>query len=194
MTIQHSSQIIKGQETVVYIGKCETNKRPVATVNDSTGALTIAGAPTMEYLTGVTNASVSINDTEQEYYLLGGNGFADAVTTTTRGQASITTYFQRDIDGTADSAALQASGYDEALAIALECRNKKNLELWVEIYKQLGTNLNYDVTCFAGRLTNYSESYPADNLVEVTFDLMSRGPVSAGTLSVTGTKIPTAPN
>ena len=24
---------------------------------------------------------------------------------------------------------------------------------------------------------NYSESYPADNLIEVTFDLMSRGPV-----------------
>lgn len=193
MTIQHSSQIIKGQETVVYLGECPANQRPTAAVSDS-GVITLSNQPTMKYLTGVTNASVSINDTEQEYYLLGGNGFADAVTTTTRAQASITTYFQRDIDGSDDSATLQSNGYDEALSTALKCRNKKDLELWVEIYKQLGTNLNYDVTCFAARLTNYSESYPADNLVEVTFDLMSRGPVSAGTLTLSASKMPTAPN
>ena len=41
---------------------------------------------------------------------------------------------------------------------------------------------------------NYSESYPADNLIEVTFDLMSRGPVKAGTIALSNTIMPSAPN
>jgi hypothetical protein len=42
---------------------------------------------------------------------------------------------------------------------------------------------------------NYSEAYPADNLVEVTFDLMSRGPVAVGQITVSGNSLlPTEPN
>jgi hypothetical protein len=37
---------------------------------------------------------------------------------------------------------------------------------------------------------NYSESYPADNLVEVTFDLMSRGPIGVGRTTVSDTMVP----
>jgi hypothetical protein len=37
---------------------------------------------------------------------------------------------------------------------------------------------------------NYSESYPADNLVEVTFDLMSRGAVGVGRATISGDLIP----
>jgi hypothetical protein len=42
---------------------------------------------------------------------------------------------------------------------------------------------------------NYSESYPADNLVQVSFDLMSRGPVAAGQITISGaSKLPNTPN
>jgi hypothetical protein len=42
---------------------------------------------------------------------------------------------------------------------------------------------------------NYSESYPADNLVEVTFDLTSRGRIGIHqNAENTGSIIPTAPN
>jgi hypothetical protein len=42
---------------------------------------------------------------------------------------------------------------------------------------------------------NYSEAYPADNLVQVSFDLMSRGPVAAGQITISGaSKLPTGPN
>jgi hypothetical protein len=42
---------------------------------------------------------------------------------------------------------------------------------------------------------NYNESYPADNLVEVTFDLISRGQIGIHqNASEIGSIIPTAPN
>ena len=67
--------------------------------------------------------------------------------------------------------------------------------MFVEVYKLIGGSFNYDATMFSARVMNYSESYPADNLVEVTFDLMSRGTVGAGAITISGTsKIPTDPN
>jgi hypothetical protein len=36
----------------------------------------------------------------QEFYLLGGGGFADSVIVTSQATASITSYFQKDVDGT----------------------------------------------------------------------------------------------
>jgi hypothetical protein len=42
---------------------------------------------------------------------------------------------------------------------------------------------------------NYSESYPADNLVEVTFDLISRGRIGVHQNATnTGSLIPSSPN
>jgi hypothetical protein len=42
---------------------------------------------------------------------------------------------------------------------------------------------------------NLNESYPADNLVEVTFDVMSRGRIGINqNASETGSIIPSAPN
>jgi protein subunit release factor A len=189
MAIQHPTQIIKSQDTIVYVGAVSGVARPTVTTT-STG-VTVSGAPTMHYLAGVTNASVAINDAEQEYYLLGNGGFVDSVVTTTRAQASITTYFQKDLDGTN----LQSEGVDEALNTILLARNDKDAEVFVEVYKLIGGSFNYDATMFSARVMNYSESYPADNLVEVTFDLMSRGTVGAGAITISGTsKIPTDPN
>jgi len=185
MAIQHPTQIIKSQDTIVYVGALSGITRPAITLA-SAGALTrpSSGVPTMYFLGGVTNATVSINDAEQEYYLLGNGGFADSVKTTTRAQASITTYFQKDLDS-----AIVDTGYDEALDVVLRGRSEKDFELYVEIFKHNGGQ-TYDLTCFAGTVMNYSESYPADNLVELTFDLMSRGAVGVGRTTVSGTIIP----
>lgn len=188
MAIQHPTQIIKSQDTIVYVGGLATASRPVINPAAS-GVLTrpSSGVPTnMYYLGGVTNASVSINDGEQEYYLLGNGGFADSVKTTTRAQASITSYFQKDLD----SAGLDNTNYDEAMDLILRGRSEKDFELYVEIFKHNG-GVTYDLTCFAACVMNYSESYPADNLVEVTFDLMSRGAVGVGRVaSISGAIIP----
>lgn len=189
MAIQHPTQIIKSQDTIIKVGALTGASRPVITPA-SAGALTMpsSGVPAnMYFLGGVTNASVSINDGEQEYYILGGGGFADSVKVTTRAQASITSYFQKDLDGSG----IDDTGYDEAMDVVLQGRNNRDFELYTEIYKHNG-GTTYDVTCFAATVMNYSESYPADNLVEVTFDLMSRGVVGVGRATVSGTIIPGA--
>jgi hypothetical protein len=145
----------------------------------------------MYYLAGVTDASVAINDGEQEYYLLGNGGFADSVIVTTRAQASITSYFQRDLDGST----IQSAGFDEALDVILQSRYDKNYEVFVQIYKLIGGNFTYDTMAFAASVMNYNESFPADNLVQTTFDLMSRGPVAVGQITISGaSQIPTEPN
>lgn len=187
MAIQHPTQIIKSQDTIVYVGAISGITRPVITLA-SGGSLTrpSSGVPSdMYYLGGVTNASVAINDGEQEYYLLGNGGFADSVKVTTRAQASITSYFQKDLD----TGGIDETAYDEALDVILRGRSEKDLEVYVEIFKHNG-GTTYDLTCFAASVMNYSESYPADNLVEVTFDLMSRGAVGVGRTSVSGDIIP----
>jgi len=187
MAIQHPTQIIKSQDTIVYVGALSGVTRPVITLA-SGGTLTrpSSGVPSdMYFLGGVTNASVAINDGEQEYYLLGNGGFADSVKVTTRAQASITSYFQKDLD----TGGLDETAYDEAMDVVLRGRSEKDLELYVEIFKHNG-GTTYDLTCFAASVMNYSESYPADNLVEVTFDLMSRGAVGVGRASISGDLIP----
>lgn len=187
MAIQHPTQIIKSQDTIVYVGALSGATRPVITLA-SGGTLTrpSSGVPgNMYYLGGVTNASVAINDGEQEYYLLGNGGFADSVKVTTRAQASITSYFQKDLDGSS----IDNTAYDEAMDVVLRGRSEKDLELYVEIFKYNG-GTTYDLTCFAASVMNYSESYPADNLVEVTFDLMSRGAVGVGRANISGAIVP----
>ena len=187
MAIQHPTQIIKSQDTIIKVGALTPPTRPVIS-QATAGNLTMpsTGVPSsMFFLGGVTNASVSINDGEQEYYILGAGGFADSVKVTSRAQASITSYFQKDLD----SGGEDNTSYDEAMEVVLRGRNDRDFELYTEIYKHFG-GTTYDVTVFAATVMNYSESYPADNLVEVTFDLMSRGVVGAGKATITGTIIP----
>ena len=191
MAIQHPTQIIKSQDTIVYVGALSGATRPAITPA-SNGVLTrpSSGVPAnMYFLGGVTNASVSFNDGEQEYYLLGNGGFADSVKVTQRCQASITSYFQKDVDGSL----IDDTQFDEAMDVVLRGRTEKDFELYVEIFKYLGGQ-TYDLTCFAGTVMNYSESYPADNLVETTFDLMSRGTYGVGRCTISGAILPTAPN
>jgi hypothetical protein len=187
--IQHPTQLIKSQDSIIYVGTVSGAARP--RVASTGGNVTVSGAPTMHYLAGVTDASVAINDGEQEYYLLGNGGFADSVIVTTRAQASITSYFQRDLDGTT----IQPTGLDEAMDVILKSRYDKNYEVFVQIYKLIGGNFTYDTMAFAASVMNYNESFPADNLVQTTFDLMSRGPVAVGQITISGTSLlPTEPN
>jgi hypothetical protein len=191
MSIQHPTQIIKSQDTIVYVGALTGATRPVITPASS-GVLTrpSSGVPAnMYFLGGVTNASVSFNDGEQEYYLLGGGGFADSVKVTQRCQVSITSYFQKDVDGST----IDETAYDEAMNVILRGRTEKDFEVYVEIFKHLGGQ-TYDLTCFAATVMNYNESYPADNLVETTFDLMSRSKYGTGRCTISGAILPTAPN
>jgi len=190
--LYHPTELVKSQDVIVRVGSVAGLARPVITQSGAT--FTVSGAPTLFTLQAATTASVAFNDGNTEFYLLGGGGFADSVIVTSQATASVTSYFQKDVDGTV----FIPNSFDEAFQVIATSRFDKSHEVYVEINKQLGvsgTTFFYDRTAFVACVMNYSESYPADNLVEVTFDLVSRGRIGINqTASNTGSIIPTAPN
>lgn len=179
------------------MGSLAAGKRvPIASAVSSAGV--IAALPTtnvpsvMTFLGGVTNASIAYNDGEQEYYVLGGGGFADSVKTTRRIVASITSYLQRDFDD-----ALQNDAFSESMEAVTAGRQDLNHEVYVQIFKNIGgtsSDLVFDTILFCATVANYQESYPADNLVEVTFDLASRGEIAIGKFTATSQTDPRPAN
>ena len=191
--LYHPTELVKSQDVIVRVGSITlASGRPIITQSGAT--FTASGVPTLFTLQAATTASVAFNDGNTEFYLLGGGGFADSVIVTSQATASITSYFQKDVDGTT----FIPDSFDEAFQVIAASRYDKNHEVYVEINKQLGvsgTTYYYDRVAFAACVMNYSESYPADNLVEVTFDLTSRGRIGIHqNAESTGTIIPVAPN
>lgn len=190
--LYHPTELVKSQDVIVRIGSIAGAARPVITQSGAT--FTVSGAPTLYTLQAATTASVAFNDGNQEFYLLGGGGYADSVIVTSQATASITSYFQKDVDGTT----FVPNSFDEAFQVVAESRFNKNHEVYVEINKQLGssgTTFYYDRVAYCAVVQGYNESYPADNLVEVTFDLVSRGRIGIHqNATSSGTIIPSAPN
>ena len=108
--------------------------------------------------------------------------------TNSRVQMSVTAYFLKNLDWAGDPETptffSQKGKFDEVQAIISKFKNNKEFEAWIEIYKLIDTidggTTVYDVACFAGAVMNYQESYPADGLVECSFDVMSRGEAYMG--------------
>jgi hypothetical protein len=190
--LYHPTELVKSQDVIVRVGSIAGAARPVITQSGAT--FTVSGAPTLFTLQAATTASVAFNDGNTEFYLLGGGGFSDSVIVTSQATASVTSYFQKDVDGTV----FIPNSFDEAFQVIATSRFDKSHEVYVEINKQLGvsgTTFFYDRTAFVACVMNYSESYPADNLVEVTFDLMSRGRIGIHqNATSSGSIIPIAPN
>jgi hypothetical protein len=192
MTLYHPTELVKSQDVIVRVGSIGGTARPIITQSGAT--FTVSGAPTLYTLQAATTASIAFNDNNTEFYLLGGGGFSDSVITTSAATAAVTSYFQKDVDGTT----FLPDSFDEAFQVIATARYDKNAEVYVEINKQLGvsgTTYYYDRVAFVSRVMNYNESYPADNLVECTFDLMSRGRIGIHQNATnTGSIIPIAPN
>jgi len=192
MTIYHPTELVKSQDVIIRVGSIAGTTRPIITQSGAT--FTVSGAPTLYTLQAATTASMAFNDNNTEFYVLGGGGFTDSVVVTAGATASVTTYFQKDVDGTV----FLPNSFDEAFQVIATARYDKNAEVYFEVNKQLGssgTTFFYDRVAYVGRVMNLNESYPADNLVEVTFDVMSRGRIGIHqNASETGSIIPTTSN
>ncbi len=192
MTLYHPTELVKSQDVIIRVGAITGTSRPIITQSGAT--FTVSGAPTLYTLQAATTASMAFNDNNTEFYVLGGGGFTDSVVVTAGATASVTTYFQKDVDGTV----FIPNSFDEAFQVIATARYDKNAEVYFEVNKQLGASGNtyyYDRVAYVGRVSNFNESYPADNLVEVTFDVMSRGRIGINqNASETGSIIPSAPN
>jgi len=152
---------------------------------DSAGMITLptldAGSSYIE-LQGITQTSFQINDNNQEFRLLGDDGWTDSVITGSSVQASVTAYFLRDAEIPAGQNCPQfRANYEEGFSLIQKARFNKDFEIYIEFMKELGQangstgNYLYDFTGFNAVVMNYQESVNAEGLTEVSYDLMSRG-------------------
>lgn len=139
-----------------------------------------AGSSYVE-LQGITNTSFQINDNNQEFRLLGDDGWMDSVITGSSVQASVTAYFLKDAEIPAgQNCPVFRGGYDEGFNLIQRARYNKDFEIYIEFLKELGQadgssgNYIYDFTGFNAVIQNYSENITAEGLTEISFDLMSR--------------------
>ena len=151
---------------------------------DTAGMITL---PTLEtgkaytQLEGITQTSFQINDNNQEFRLLGDDGWMDSVITGSSVQASVTAYFLKDAELPAGSVDPVFRGnYNEGFDLIQRARYNKDFEIYIEFLKELGQangssgNYIYDFTGFNAVIQNYQENITAEGLTEVSFDLMSR--------------------
>lgn len=132
-------------------------------------------------LQGITNTSFQINDNNQEFRLLGDDGWMDSVITGSSVQASVTAYFLKDTEIPAgQNCPVFRGGYNEGFELIQKARYNKDYEIYIEFLKELGQadgssgNYIYDFTGFNAVIQNYSENMTAEGLTEISFDLMSR--------------------
>lgn len=146
---------------------------------------------------GVTSASFQVDDNDQEFRLMGDDGWSDSVTTGSRVRSSMRSYFIKDIETPAGTTTPQFRGdYSEDFALIEKSRYDKEFEVYFELLKEMG-RLNgdsgdyiYDYAGFNGVIRNYNDGGAAEGLTEISFDVMSRGrPVfgryNAGSLPLT---------
>lgn len=145
---------------------------------------------------GITQTSFQINDNNQEFRLLGDDGWMDSVITGSSVQASCTAYFLKDAEIPAGAACPQFRGnYDEGFSLIERARYNKDYEVYIEFLKEMGRadgqtgNYIYDFTGFNAVIQNYQEQITAEGLTEISFDLMSRARPVFGRYNAGGSAI-----
>ena len=173
----------KAHRTIVRAVDLTAPCRYFAT-RDSAGLITLpsldAGSSYVE-LQGITQTSFQIQDNNQDFRLLGDDGWGDSVITGSSVQASVTAYFLKDAEIPAGQNCPTFRGnYDQGFDLIQRARYNKDYEIYIEFLKELGQangstgNYIYDFTGFNASIMNYQESMTAEGLTEITFDLMSR--------------------
>ena len=190
--ITHPTRIQKTRDVLVRIGAVSDCNRPSVSYKAGTDRTELSridnGRLAMYEFQGATTSNFQISDDETTYRLIGDAGWGDGVITNSRVQMSVTSYFLKNLEWAGDPESptyfVQKGKFDEAQSIIAKFKNNKDFEAWIEVWKLIDTIDGgvsvYDVSCFAGVVMNYQEQYPADGLVECSFDVMSRGEAYIG--------------
>ena len=163
---------------------------------DSSGFIT---RPTLDAgdwareLQTVKQVSFSVDNNEKEFRLIGDEGWSDGVTTGSKVSASFDTFFSKSIVQAATAGCPEFRGdYSEEFAIVEKARYYTDYEVFVEMFKELGRasgssgDYVYDYAGFNCRLGNYKEPQPAEDVINVTFDGISRGRAVFGRFNAGG--------
>lgn len=190
--ITHPTRIQKTRDVLIKIGAVSGVNRPSVEYAAGTNKTEIyrlnSSKLAMYEFQGATTSNFQISDDETTYRFVGDSGWSDGVITNSRVQMSVTAYFLKNMSWVGSEQqptyVNKPGTFDEGHSIVSQFKNNKDFEAWIEIYKLIdaieGGTYVYDVAAFAGTLMNYQESYPADGLVECSFDVMSRGEAYMG--------------
>jgi len=190
--ITHPTRIQKSRDVLIKIGAVSGVNRPSVEYKDGTNKTELyrlnSSKLSMYEFQGATTSNFQISDDETTYRFVGDSGWSDGVITNSRVQMSVTAYFLKNMSWVGSEQqptyVNKPGTFDEGHSIVSQFKNNKDFEAWIEIYKLIdaieGGVYVYDVAAFAGTLMNYQESYPADGLVECSFDVMSRGEAYMG--------------
>lgn len=175
---------IKAHRSVLLMTPLRAPCRYAAT-RDESGFIT---RPTFDLgdwareLQTVKQVSFSVDNNDKEFRLIGDGGWSDAVTLGSKVSASFDTFFSKLIvQGAAGGCPEFRGDYSEEFAIVEKARYDTDSEVFVEMFKELGRaggstgDYVYDYAGFNCALRNYKEPQAAEDLVNVTFDGMSRG-------------------
>jgi hypothetical protein len=130
----------------------------------------------------VKQVNFNVDNNDKEFRLIGDGGWSDAVTVGSKVSASFDTFFSKLIvQGAAGGCPEFRGDYSEEFAIIEQARYNTDSEVFVEMFKELGRaggntgDYIYDYAGFNAALRNYKEPQAAEDLINVTFDGMSRG-------------------
>jgi hypothetical protein len=133
-------------------------------------------------LKGLITADYSPVINNQEFFLLGDEGFRDSVATSQAADLACTAYFTL----ATSSGSLNTTDVkpDPALELILETQSQIEKEIFVEVFTLLGEQstdgFTYYVRAFNAGVVDFSESNPGDGLVELSWTFQSRGQVFYG--------------
>lgn len=190
--ITHPTRIMKSKDVTVRIGLVPSVNRPSVSYLEGSERTEIVridnGRLAMYEFQGATSTNFAIDDTETKFRYVGDSGWADGVFTDSRVQMSVTANYLKNLQWAGDPESpayyVEKGRFDEGQAIINRFRNNKELEAWIEIWKFIDTidgGLSmYDVSCFAGKISEYKEISPGDGLVENSFNVMSSGEAYIG--------------
>lgn len=176
---------IRGRERIIRVVDAPTRLSATTSTGGIDGTYDTPASTTMIPLRGLITADYSPQNNNQEFFLLGDEGFRDSVITSQAGDLACTAYFTLALDnnGAVNTTDIQA---DAGLKLILDAENDPNKELYVEVLTfmgQQGSNFEYHARGFNAGVTELSESTPSDGLLELSWTFQSRGQIFFGTMS-----------
>lgn len=184
---------VRGRDRIVRVVDAPTRLAAKSfTAGSHTAAYESPDGVTMLGLKGLITADYTPVTNNQEFFLLGDEGYRDSVGTSLAGDLACTAYFTLDtVPATGAVATTPAA--DPALALILAAEHNLNKEVYVEVLtfmgEDTGTKFDYHVRAFCAGVSDISESTPADGLLELSWTFSSRGQIYSGMLEQGTAKI-----
>lgn len=157
---------------------------------DNAGRITLPtldpGAAYVE-LQGITQFNATKTDKDNKFRLLGDGGWEDSRKTGAGWMANVTSFFIKNSEIPAGGQCPIFTGdYEEGFKLIETARRSDDVEIYVEILAELGQangnsgNWIYDFTGVNVSIQNLKPGVDPQNLTQITYDMVGRGPVITG--------------